>query len=208
MLIGLAVAEPHSVFINRGNHEDYMVCQHYGFIDEIFDKYGTSKKHGKAIVNMFAEVFKFLPVASVIDHEIFVIHGGISPRFSAFTLNNLPRYNYATLQGGPPELRPDNMEAKNDEWQILMDALWSDPQGGDYMGWEDNPDRGAGIKFGADITSKWLDMHGARARATARARNRTRARARAPANIMIPPSLPPCFSVGRACRVQSHDSVP
>ena len=164
MLIGLAVAEPHSVFINRGNHEDYMVCQHYGFIDEIFDKYGTSKKHGKAIVNMFAEVFKFLPVASVIDHEIFVIHGGISPRFSAYTLNNIPRYNYATLQGGPPELRPDNTAAKNEEWQILMDAVWSDPEGGDYVGWEDNPNRGAGIMFGADITSKWLDMHGARAR--------------------------------------------
>lgn len=197
MLIGLAVAEPHSVFINRGNHEDYMVCQHYGFIDEIFDKYGTSKKHGKAIVNMFAEVFKFLPVASVIDHEIFVIHGGISPRFSAYTLNNIPRYNYATLQGGPPELRPDNTAAKNEEWQILMDAVWSDPEGGDYVGWEDNPNRGAGIMFGADITSKWLDMHGARARAIARASQREYH------------DTAPVLPLGaRACRLQSHDSVP
>ena len=53
MLIGLAVAEPHSVFINRGNHEDYMVCQHYGFIDEIFgyDSMCTTKEFIQVLEN-------------------------------------------------------------------------------------------------------------------------------------------------------------
>jgi len=123
-------------------------------------RYGTGRKHGKAIVNLFAEVFKFLPIASVIDREIFVIHGGISPRFAAKTLRDIPRHHYATLQGGPPEKQPTPNEGKDDEWQILMDAVWSDPEGGDYSGWEDNPNRGAGIMFGVDITKKWLDMHG------------------------------------------------
>ena len=38
VLFGLAAADPSAVYVNRGNHEDYNVCESYGFIDEIIQK--------------------------------------------------------------------------------------------------------------------------------------------------------------------------
>ena len=35
LLFGFAVADPGSIYINRGNHEDMTVCTGYGFVDEL-----------------------------------------------------------------------------------------------------------------------------------------------------------------------------
>ena len=55
LLFGFAVADPLSVKINRGNHEDYAICEEYGFIEELFAKYGHTK-HASTIADLFAEV--------------------------------------------------------------------------------------------------------------------------------------------------------
>ncbi|KAH8048329.1 manganese ion binding protein [Aureococcus anophagefferens] len=153
ILFGLAVADPTCVRINRGNHEDYSVCDTYGFTDEIFTKYPG--KMGIEIAELFAEVFAFLPIATVIDDSVLVIHGGLG-RYDLEYLNGIARHHFKTLQGVPEELweGEDYGSIKHDEWQALMDALWSDPQA--CSGMEPNYKRGAGathecVEFGYEM---------------------------------------------------------
>ena len=44
----------------------------YGFEGEVLHKYD------KTVMNLFSEVFDWLPLAAVIQNEIFVVHGGLS----------------------------------------------------------------------------------------------------------------------------------
>merc|ERR1719230_1229754 len=152
ILMGFAVADPLCCKINRGNHEDYAICEEYGFIEEIFEKYGNTK-FASTIADLFAEVFAFMPLATVVDGTILVIHGGISGRFTLEMLNKLPRSHYKTLQGVPPELWLGedcaDGSAKYMDWISMMDALWSDPVD-DMKGWEENMRRGAGACWGPD----------------------------------------------------------
>ena len=120
LLFGFAVADPLSVKINRGNHEDYAICEEYGFIEELFAKYGHTK-HASTIADLFAEVFAFMPLATVIDGAVLVIHGGISGRFNLEMLNMVPRSHFKTLQGVPPELwqglDSDDGQIKHKDWR-------------------------------------------------------------------------------------------
>ena len=157
ILFGLAVADPTCVRINRGNHEDYSVCDTYGFTDEIFTKYPG--KMGIEIAELFAEVFAFLPIATIVDDSVLVVHGGLG-RYTLEFLNSIERHQFKTLQGVPEELweGEDYGSIKHDEWEALMDALWSDP--GDDDGLEPNYKRGAGATWGPDVTERWLDREG------------------------------------------------
>ncbi|RTG83124.1 serine/threonine-protein phosphatase with EF-hands [Schistosoma bovis] len=93
-ILCLMLVRPTSVFINRGNHEDlYVNCQ-YGFIKEIQKKYKSS---AGMLVKCFAEFYRYLPVATLIDDKIFVCHGGISDETDLNTLGDLNRFSYLTL---------------------------------------------------------------------------------------------------------------
>ncbi|XP_009322320.1 PREDICTED: serine/threonine-protein phosphatase with EF-hands 2 [Pygoscelis adeliae] len=66
---------PKEVHLNRGNHEDHVVNLRYGFTKEVMQKY---KVHGKKILKMIQNVFCWLPLATLIDQKVLIIHGGIS----------------------------------------------------------------------------------------------------------------------------------
>ncbi|KAJ1459088.1 Metallo-dependent phosphatase-like protein [Pelagophyceae sp. CCMP2097] len=157
ILFGLAVADPSCVRINRGNHEDYSVCDTYGFTDEIFAKYPEDE--GVEIAELFAEVFAFLPIACVVDQSTFVVHGGLG-RYSLKFLGDVPRHHFKTLQGVPGELWEgrDYGDVKHCDWEALMDAVWSDPQ--KEAGIQANAKRGAGACWGPDYTALWLKHEG------------------------------------------------
>ena len=103
LLFGFAVADPGSIYINRGNHEDMTVCTGYGFVDELVNKFSqnTAGRHLPAIIDT---IFSLLPLVHVIDENVAVVHGGISDKFDLDSLKSINRRLYRTLTGLPQSI--------------------------------------------------------------------------------------------------------
>ncbi|CAE7829800.1 ppt1 [Symbiodinium sp. CCMP2592] len=147
ILFAFFLADPESVIVHRGNHENEdMNALHAdnggGFEDEVMEKYGLS------VYRHFVSSFKVMSLASVINKEIFVVHGGLT-RVKNLTIdyiNTLPFQDYTA---------PHPMSSNVKE-QLFSDLLWSDPteHEGKYKS-----DRGVGIKYGPDVTTKFCSQN-------------------------------------------------
>ncbi|XP_017173970.1 serine/threonine-protein phosphatase with EF-hands 1 isoform X2 [Mus musculus] len=169
---------PSDLHLNRGNHEDFMMNLRYGFTKEILQKY---KLHGRKILQVLEEVYTWLPIGTIIDNEILVIHGGISESTDLNTLHQLQRNKMKSVlmppvlgnqETGekrnksasnyvePRKVEPDKTPSEDltkQEWEQIVDILWSDPRG--KKGCYPNTSRGGGCYFGPDVTSKVLSKN-------------------------------------------------
>ncbi|XP_055419448.1 serine/threonine-protein phosphatase with EF-hands 1 isoform X1 [Bubalus kerabau] len=168
---------PNDLHLNRGNHEDFMMNMRYGFTKEILHKY---KLHGKKILQILEEVYTWLPIGTIIDNEVLVIHGGISESTDLNLLHRIERNKMRSVLMPPIPMDGDHAEKKNkldiatvaqgirtsgffseqltkQEWEQVIDILWSDPR--DKRGCYPNTNRGGGCYFGPDITSKILNKY-------------------------------------------------
>ncbi|CAK9007400.1 unnamed protein product [Durusdinium trenchii] len=141
---------PESIYVHRGNHEDRLLNMDYhcgGFYDEVLRKYGRQGT-GQMIYEKFGRIFARLPLASVIDNQIFVVHGGLS-RGAPGSFLRLLRANRTRN----PEIPSASMGASAVDLAFI-DAMWADPQ--EYPGSSQNP-RGPGLSaFGPDVTERFL----------------------------------------------------
>merc|ERR1719322_520193 len=89
-------------------------------------------------LNFFGDIFRWMPIAHLINHRIFVVHGGFSgsPTLAVEDIRN--------------KQRP--LDADDDE--IVAGTLWSDPVS--KPGITDSS-RGIGFFFGPDITKQFLE---------------------------------------------------
>ncbi|XP_055958863.1 serine/threonine-protein phosphatase with EF-hands 2 [Patella vulgata] len=160
ILLACFLASPNEVFLNRGNHEDHVMNLRYGFIKEIIKKY---KNNAVKVTNAFSEVFSWLPLATVIDDKVLVVHGGISDHVSMKSLARLDRHKYISVLRPPTitdvgGLDSMSMELQRlEEWKQVLDLLWSDPKS--HMGCNPNTFRGGGCYFGPDVTESFLEEH-------------------------------------------------
>eukprot|EP00668_Euglena_longa_P004163 GGOE01004878.1.p1 GENE.GGOE01004878.1~~GGOE01004878.1.p1 ORF type:complete len:975 (-),score=220.51 GGOE01004878.1:384-2909(-) len=141
LLLALKLLHPDSVHLNRGNHESEGMNAVFGFLDEVNKKYS-----GTMLFQMFAMLWNVLPLATVIDDAILVVHGGLF-RTSGVTLNQIN-----TIPKEDCTMDPTALHEK-----LLCDILWSDPtsQPGRCEG-----SRGAHtIKFGPDVTRTFLERN-------------------------------------------------
>lgn len=150
ILLALYISCPNNVFLNRGNHEDSLICYSYGFQQECCDKYDS------LTFCLFIEMFQHIPLFCVVNNSIFVVHGGLFshegltiPTLDAvdrtkFTLEN-PEIDLAVVNGASALEHPV---------LIVQDALWSDPS--HHMGITPSL-RGAGTGFGYDVARRFLD---------------------------------------------------
>ena len=106
----------------------------YGFYDEVLRKYQNPK-----VFELFTSLFDYLPLAAVIENEIFCVHGGLSP--SIDTLDHIKQLD--RIQEIPQE-------------GPIFDLLWGEPD--ERNGWG-IPRRGRGYSFGEDISEQWLHSH-------------------------------------------------
>uniref|UniRef100_M3YBI7 Serine/threonine-protein phosphatase with EF-hands n=3 Tax=Mustela putorius furo TaxID=9669 RepID=M3YBI7_MUSPF len=89
VLFAFMLVYPKEFHLNRGNHEDYMVNLRYGFTKEVMHKYKT---HGKKILKILQDVFCWLPLATLVDEKVLILHGGVSDMTDLELLAKLDRH--------------------------------------------------------------------------------------------------------------------
>jgi diadenosine tetraphosphatase ApaH/serine/threonine PP2A family protein phosphatase len=95
----------------------------YGFYEECLRKYGSAK-----VWQVLTDLFDYLPLAAVIENQLFCPHAGLSPSMDTLDqINQIHRFEEVPHEGP------------------MCDLLWSDPD--DRMGWGISP-RGAGYTYG------------------------------------------------------------
>uniref|UniRef100_H3CVT9 Serine/threonine-protein phosphatase with EF-hands n=1 Tax=Tetraodon nigroviridis TaxID=99883 RepID=H3CVT9_TETNG len=180
LLFAYLLLYPDYMHLNRGNHEDHLMNLRYGFTKEVMQKY---KIHGCEILQLFQDVFSLLPVATIIDGKILIVHGGISDQTDLDFLSALERHKLCSLKTPPchtPHRHPssptlscsgsafqlpflDSLSAPSppqheQEWKQIVDILWSDPKAPN--GCSPNTFRGGGCYFGPDVTRRLLLQQG------------------------------------------------
>mmetsp|Transcript_30068 Transcript_30068/g.64945 ORF Transcript_30068/g.64945 Transcript_30068/m.64945 type:complete len:667 (+) Transcript_30068:322-2322(+) len=122
------LACPGAVFVNRGNHEAEWMNMLFGFQAE------ATKKYSEESFTLFSEAFRSLPLASVINDSVFVVHGGLSDRIGV---------KLEEIEALERRVEPRDGDS------LMVDLLWSDPM--ECHGSRASP-RGGGVLFGPDIT--------------------------------------------------------
>ncbi|KAJ8561791.1 hypothetical protein ON010_g7889 [Phytophthora cinnamomi] len=161
LLLIFKLLYPDFVFLNRGNHEERMINEVFGFEDEVYTKYGTDNDEvagwsglGTSInyspmklFQMFETVFGLFPIFSLLNKRVFIVHGGLSNHENV-TIEEL-------LQLDHRREIPTQGTSRADE--VFTHLLWSDPR--DEDGWKPSS-RGAGVEFGPDITKAFCAQNG------------------------------------------------
>ncbi|CAF3545299.1 unnamed protein product [Rotaria sp. Silwood1] len=161
LLLVALILYPSSVFLNRGNHEDYMITLRYGFEREISRKYIKCKTR---LFDLFKDIFSWLPIYSSVDtgkSKLMIVHGGISDRIQLSQINSLARNRYISLSIRPTSKNVGEQLTKNeeDEYLQMQDLLWCDPDPEDRPGCRINDGRRMACFFGPDITEQFLSKN-------------------------------------------------
>ncbi|CAD7947499.1 unnamed protein product [Amoebophrya sp. A120] len=150
MVLGFMLLYPNCVDMNRGNHEDETInldphCG--GFYEENIQKYGGNI--GSTIYESYLKIYSNLPLASVLEKRVFIVHGGLS-RVTEGMLKVLSGIDHHV--SSTPE-SPDNTADT-----VFIDAMWSDPMEGKGIV---PSNRGPSlVQFGPDVTMKFLRQNG------------------------------------------------
>jgi len=151
-ILAFKLALPNCVHVNKGSHEDYAYSIHRedGLDSEIFSKYEVRDAYCLSMA--FKDLFEVLPLASVIDDQVLVVHGGL-PRNScgpgAVTLAEV-----AHLRRPLEALHHSKARAS----QMVADITWSDPR--DASGIGANRHGSGLVNFGPDVASRFMAQEG------------------------------------------------
>lgn len=153
VLLSLFAAMPHCVYMNRGNHEDHAICCVYGFEKELKTKYD------ELTFGMFVEIFRHIPLFTLVNEEVFVVHGGLfhDVNVKLADLADIERTDYSAKPPVPYPECCDGLGAEESRREYLKqlqrDALWSDPNEFEILS---KNSRGSGVVFGPEVTRRFL----------------------------------------------------
>uniref|UniRef100_A0A8C0H1D3 Serine/threonine-protein phosphatase n=1 Tax=Chelonoidis abingdonii TaxID=106734 RepID=A0A8C0H1D3_CHEAB len=139
ILFAFLLVYPNHLHLNRGNHEDHIVNLRYGFTKEVMKKY---RSHGKKFLNLLQDVYSWLPLATVIDSKVLIVHGGISDTTDLDFLNSFKR---------------NKKIQQNRDNDFFRRKHLCDPK--NQNGCTPNKVRGGGCYFGPDVTARLLKRY-------------------------------------------------
>jgi serine/threonine-protein phosphatase PP1 catalytic subunit len=131
-----------NIYLLRGNHEFGSMTLNYGFGHECRRRFVSD------VYDSIISSFSTLPIAATINHKIFCVHGGISPRsvHCDDDLNHRNRFIESIHKAG------DSCDFE------VCDLLWSDPRR--YVEGFVSSERGSGHFFGSDVFERFLELNG------------------------------------------------
>jgi len=170
-LLAMKLMLPQKVFLLRGNHETRDVNgweEHYGarsYIAQCRERFG--EEIGYKIWESTNQTFDRLPLAAVVDQDIFCVHGGIPRPISDSSVEGgriKDILNVSKVAGiNPPyEHEDDNYQ------QVASDCIWSDPASEEQeqysvdrrTGYGDSLRGGGAICFGHKAVTNFLQQQG------------------------------------------------
>jgi len=134
LLLQLKKTHPDRIHLLCGNHETKVMLVQNGFETTVVQTYGIHMSL------LFRKLFALLPLAAVIQGQIFCVHGGISADIESVT----------TIQHIS---RPVNLSDSS----LVEALLWSDPHKGFGFG---ESTRGCGCIYGQDVLQRFLCISG------------------------------------------------
>jgi diadenosine tetraphosphatase ApaH/serine/threonine PP2A family protein phosphatase len=170
-LLAMKLLLPQKVFLLRGNHETRDVNgweEHYGarsFIYQCRERFGDDL--GYKVWELTNSTFDRMPLAAVIDQDIFCVHGGIPRPISDSSVEGgriKDILNVSKVAGINP---PYEHEDENYQ-QVASDCIWSDPASEDQenysvdrkTGYGDSLRGGGAICFGHKAVTNFLQQQG------------------------------------------------
>lgn len=166
ILLAWKIVFPNRVYLLRGNHESKYCTFVYGFEKEVLAKYGDKGKH---VYRKCLGCFEGLPLASIIEGNVYTAHGGVF-RGTPVTTAKRPKGKKnrklilanpepaPLLLGSLEELLRARRSVLDPPWEgpnlIPGDVLWSDPSMS--PGLSPNKERGIGLLWGPDCTEEFL----------------------------------------------------
>ncbi|KAF6209058.1 hypothetical protein GE061_014801 [Apolygus lucorum] len=151
-LVAQKLKNPKKIFLLRGNHEIRKVQKEFSFHTECLAKF---ERGGVDVWNAVNDVFDRLPLAALIDNQIFCCHGGIPKPSTCESLAAIDAISCPLPDPG------DNKLA----WSLL----WNDPQKVGYNynvgkkivegGFSKNVRRKTGHTFDSSALQYFIDKH-------------------------------------------------
>uniref|UniRef100_A0A8C5NMY5 Serine/threonine-protein phosphatase with EF-hands 1 n=1 Tax=Junco hyemalis TaxID=40217 RepID=A0A8C5NMY5_JUNHY len=154
-------------FVDRGkNSMEILIILFILGVGQEISEY-ILQDHWKQILSLLRDVFSWLPLATIIDSKVLILHGGISDTTDLDFLNALERNKLKSLMRPPKSVtnRQDQVKkktpmtkpSKHTASQHILDILWSDPRS--QNGCTPNKCRGGGCYFGPDVTAKLFERY-------------------------------------------------